>query len=126
MYPENKLLSIVLGIITFIMIIAIIFMNYVINNNKKAITFFNVEDFSNIPYSNKDECKFEIKKNKLYLTIDGETIVDGSTFEFNASSGEIKNSKLNNDLYVRSVGRTNITLWYKYKVYVFDKDIIAN
>ena len=63
MYPENKLLSIVLGIITFIMIIAIIFMNYVINNNKKAITFFNVEDFSNIPYSNKDECKFEIKKN---------------------------------------------------------------
>lgn len=126
MYPENKLLSIVLGIITFIMIIAIIFMNYVINNNKKAITFFNVEDFSNIPYSNKDECKFEIKKNKLYLTIDGETIVDGSTFEFNASTGEIKNSKLNNDLYVRSVGRTNITLWYKYKVYVFDKDIIAN
>ena len=66
------------------------------------------------------------KKNKLYLTIDGETIVDGSTFEFNASTGEIKNSKLNNDLYVRSVGRTNITLWYKYKVYVFDKDIIAN
>lgn len=126
MYPENKLLSIVLGIITFIMIIAIIFMNYVINNNKKAITFFNVEDFSNIPYSNKDECKFEIKKYKLYLTIDGETIVDGSTFEFNASTGEIKNSKLNNDLYVRSVGRTNITLWYKYKVYVFDKDIIAN
>ena len=126
MYPENKLLSIVLGIITFIMIIAIIFMNYVINNNKKAITFFNVEDFSNIPYSNKDECKFEIKKNKLYLIIDGETIVDGSTFEFNASTGEIKNSKLNNDLYVRSVGRTNITLWYKYKVYVFDKDIIAN
>ena len=126
MYPENKLLSIVLGIITFIMIIAIIFMNYVINNNKKAITFFNVEDFSNIPYSNKDECKFEIKKNKLYLTIDGETIVDGSTFEFNASTGEIKNSNLNNDLYVRSVGRTNITLWYKYKVYVFDKDIIAN
>ena len=126
MYPENKLLSIVLGIITFIMIIAIIFMNYVINNNKKAITFFNVEDFSNIPYSNKDECKFEIKKNKLYLTIDGETIVDGSTFEFNASTGEIKNNKLNNDLYVRSVGRTNITLWYKYKVYVFEKDIIAN
>lgn len=126
MYPENKLLSIVLGIITFIMIIAIIFMNYVINNNKKAITFFNVEDFSNIPYSNKDECKFEIKKNKLYLTIDGETIVDGSTFDFNASTGEIKNNKLNNDLYVRSVGRTNITLWYKYKVYVFDKDIIAN
>ena len=126
MYSENKLLSIVLGVITFIMIIAIIFMNYVINNNKKAITFFNVEDFSNIPYSNKDECKFEIKKNKLYLTIDGETIVDGSTFEFNASTGEIKNSNLNNDLYVRSVGRTNITLWYKYKVYVFDKDIIAN
>ena len=100
MYPENKLLSIVLGIITFIMIIAIIFMNYVINNNKKAITFFNVEDFSNIPYSNKDECKFEIKKNKLYLTIDGETIVDGSTFEFNASTGEISNTSISSPISV--------------------------
>ena len=126
MYPENKLLSIVLGIITFIMIITIIFMNYVINNNKKAITYFNIEEFSNIPYSNKDDCKFEIKNNKLYLTIDGEEVLNGSTIEFNATTGEIKNSKLNNDLYMRSVGRTNITIWYKYKVYVLDKDIIAN
>ena len=126
MYPENKLLSIVLGIVTFLMLIAIIFMSYVINNNKKAITYFNIEEFSNIPYSNKEECKFEIKNNKLYLTIDGETIANGSTIEFNATTGEIKNDSLNNELYVRSVGRTNITVWYKYKVYVFDKDTIAN
>lgn len=126
MYPENKLLSAVLGVIIFLMLIAIIFMNYVINNNKKAITFFKVEEFSNIAYSNKDNCKFEIKKDKIYLTIDNETILDGDSFELDATSGEIKTSKLDKDLYVRSVGRTNITLWYKYKVYVFDKDTIAN
>jgi hypothetical protein len=126
MYPENKLLSAVLGVIIFLMLIAIIFMNYVINNNKKAITFFKVEEFSNISYSNKDNCKFEIKKDKIYLTINNETILDGDSFELDSTSGEIKTSKLDKDLYVRSVGRTNITLWYKYKVYVFDKDTIAN
>ncbi len=126
MYQENKLLSIILAIVIFIMLIAIVFMNYVINNNKKAITFFNLDEFKNVSYSNNNGDKFEIKDNKLYLTVDGEVTADGIKYGFDATTGEIKYNGNENQLFVKSVGRTNITLWYKYKIYVLDKDTIAN
>ena len=126
MYQENKLLSIVLTVVIFLMIIAIVFMNYVINNNKKAITFFNVDDFSNISYVNKNGDRFKIENNKLYLSLDNDEIANGIKYGFDASTGEIKYNGNENQLYVKSVGRTNITLWYKYKIFVLEKETIAN
>ena len=125
MYPENKLLSCIIGFIIFVMIVVIIWMNYVINNNKKAVTFFNLDEIKEISYSNNTD-KFKIEKDKLYLTIDNETILDGIKYEFDATTGSFKYKDSNDDLYLRSIGRTNVTLWYKYKIYVFEKDVIAN
>ena len=125
MYPENKLLSCILGFIIFVIIVVIIWMNYTINNNKKAITFFNLDEIKDISYSNSTD-KFKIDKNKLYLTINDETVLDGVKYEFDATTGEFKYDKTEKELYLRSIGRSNITIWYKYKIYVFEKDVIAN
>lgn len=126
MYQENKLLSIALSIVILLLIIGIVFMNYVINNNKKAITFFNIEDFKNVSYSNNNGDKFEIKDNKLYITFDGDNVGEGIKYRFDDKTGEIQYNGNEHQLYVKSVGRTNITLWYKYKIFVLDKDIVAN
>ena len=125
MYPENKLLSCILGFIIFVMLVVIIWMNYVINNNKKAVTFFNLDEIKETAYSNSHD-KFKIEKDKLYLTLDDETIADGIKFEFDPTTGAFKYNDSNDDLYLRSVGKSNITLWYKYKIYVFEKDFIEN
>lgn len=125
MYPENKLLSCVLGFIIFVMIAVIIWMNYTINNNKRAITFFNIEDIKDVSYSNSTD-KFKVDKDRLYLTLNNETIVDGVKYEFDPTTGEFKYNNTEKELYLRSVGRTNITIWYKYKIYVLEKDVIAN
>jgi len=125
MYPENKLLSCILGFIIFVLIVIIIWMNYTINNNKKAITFFNIEEIKDKSYSNSTD-KFKIEDNKLYITLDNEKLVDGNKFEFDATTGEFKFNNQDIKLYLRSIGKTNITLWYKYKIYVLEKDIIEN
>ena len=125
MYPENKLLSCILGFIIFVMLVVIIWMNYVINNNKKAVTFFNLDEIKETAYSNSHD-KFKIENNKLYLTLDDETIADGIKFEFDPTTGAFKYNDSNDDLYLRSVGKSNITLWYKYKIHVFEKDFIEN
>ena len=126
MYQENKLLSVALSIVILLLIIGIVFMNYVINNNKKAITFFNIEDFKNVSYSNNNGDKFEIKDNKLYITFDGDNVGEGIKYRFDDKTGEIQYNGNEHQLYVKSVGRTNITLSYKYKIFVLDKDKVAN
>ena len=67
-----------------------------------------------------------IQFKSKYSIDDNEIIGIINKYRFDDKTGEIQYNGNEHQLYVKSVGRTNITLWYKYKIFVLDKDIVAN
>lgn len=118
----NKKFNLLMILLSFIFIFVTIYMIVLINKNEKSQIFFRKNEFINTEYSNEDN-KFYAKKNNLTFVIDGNTIYNEREYELDEKTGELIIEEDNHILYLRSVTKDKIILWYNKREIHLDKEI---
>lgn len=118
----NKKFNLLMILLSFIFIFVTIYMIALINKNEKSQIFFRKNEFINTEYSNEDN-KFYATKNNLTFVIDGNTIYNEREYELDEKTGELIIEEDNHILYLRSVTKDKIILWYNKREIHLDKEI---
>lgn len=126
MIDTNKKFNVILIIICAIMICAIFYMIFLINRRESMRNYFDIKDVRGYNwYSKSPEISFNIDGNRATLIIEGEEILTDDRIKLNSETGELViNGKADKSLYIRSIGESNIVLWYEKAEYRLDKEVI--
>ena len=118
----NKKFNLLIILLSFIFIFVTIYMLVLINKNEKSQIFFQVKEFVNTKYSN-DESQFYATENNLTLVIDGNTIYSEREYELDEKTGELIIENDEHVLYLRSITKDKIILWYNKREIHLDRVI---
>lgn len=122
---DNKKLNIILGIVSIVVIIICIYLGSIINNNEKARIYFHMEDIEKVNWiDTREDISFKIENNKLYFKIGEEVIVDNKRVDLNTKDGNITYDGVSGKIYLRSVNKENIVIWYEKKDYHLSREVI--
>ncbi len=122
---DNKKLNIILGIVSVVAIIISIYLGTIINNNEKARIYFHMEDVADVNWIDKrEDIAFKISDNKLYFKIGDDVIVNNKKIDLNTQDGSITYDGISNKLYLRSVSKENLVIWYDKYEYRLSREVI--
>lgn len=122
---DNKKLNIILGIVSIVVIIISIYLGSIINNNEKARIYFRMEDIENVNWiDTRENISFKVEDNKLYFKIGEDVIVDNKNVDLNTKDGNITYDGVSSKIYLRSVNKENIVIWYEKKDYHLSREVI--
>ncbi|MDE6141691.1 MAG: hypothetical protein K2G03_03715 [Bacilli bacterium] len=122
---DNRKLNVILGIVSVVAIIVSLYLGSIINNNEKARIYFHMEDIENINWiDSREDISFKINDDKLYFKIGEEVIVDNKDIELNEKDGNIRYDGKDGKLYLRSVSKENIVVWYEKREYRLSREVI--
>lgn len=122
---DNRKLNVILCIVSVMAIIVSLYLGSIINNNEKSRIYFHMEDVEDVNWiDSRDDISFKISNNKLYFKIGEDTIVDNKNIELNPMDGNITYSGVSGKLYLRSVSKGNIVIWYEKKEYHLSREVI--
>ena len=122
---DNRKLNVILGIVSVVAIIVSLYLGSIINNNEKARIYFHMEDVKDVNWiDSRDDISFKISNNKLYFKIGEDIIVDNKNMELNTIDGNITYDGVSGKLYLRSVNKENIVIWYEKKEYRLSREVI--
>ena len=122
---DNRKLNVILGIVSVVAIIISLYLGSIINNNEKARIYFHMEDIENINWiDSREDISFKINDDKLYFKIGEEVIVDNKDIELNEKDGNIRYDGKDGKLYLRSVSKENIVVWYEKREYRLSREVI--
>jgi len=113
---DNMRLNVILGVLCLVFTIAIVYIISYRNNIESSNIYFKTEDISNKTFSNT-EASFTNNGSVFTFTVNGEQIFTNEKFSLNVNTGEIVKDKL----YLRSVTKEGIILWYNETEYKLDK-----
>lgn len=121
----NKKLNVILGIVSIIAIIISIYLGTMINNNEKARIYFHMEDIENVNWiDSRENISFKIENDKLYFKIGDDVIVDNKDADLNTRDGNITYGGISGRLYLRSVSKENLVIWYEKREYRLAREVI--
>lgn len=122
---DNKKLNVILGIVSVIAIIISLYLGSMINNNEKARIYFHMEDLEDVNWTDtRENISFKISDNKLYFKIGNDVISDNKSVELNTKDGNITYGGTSGKLYLRSVSKENIVVWYEKSEYRLSREVI--
>lgn len=122
---DNRKLNVILGIVSVVAIIVSLYLGSIINNNEKSRIYFHMEDVKDVNWiDSRDDISFKISNNKLYFKIGEDIIVDNKNMELNTMDGNITYDGISGKLYLRSVNKENIVIWYEKKEYRLSREVI--
>ena len=112
--------------ISVIMAAAICYMGFLIVRTENSRIYFNINEIKNINWYNKEKkIEFSTTGSKATLVIEGEYLMNDDSFSINEQTGEfIINGTNAGNLYLRSVGESNIVIWYEKAEYRLDREVI--
>lgn len=117
---DNKKLNIILGIVSIVVIIISIYLGSIINNNEKARIYFRMEDIENVNWiDTRENISFKVEDNKLYFKIGEDVIVDNKRVDLNTKDGNITYDGVSGKIYLRSVNKENIVIWYEKRITIY-------
>ncbi|MCX4364431.1 MAG: hypothetical protein OSJ70_01470 [Bacilli bacterium] len=121
----NKKLNVILGIVSVIAFIISIYLGTMINNNEKARIYFHMEDIENVNWiDSRENISFKIENDKLYFKIGDDVIVDNKDADLNTKDGNITYGGISGKLYLRSVSKENLVIWYEKREYRLAREVI--
>ncbi len=121
----NKKLNVILGIVSIIAIVISIYLGTMINNNEKARIYFHMEDIENVNWiDSRENISFKIENDKLYFKIGDDVIVDNKDAYLNTRDGNITYGGVSGKLYLRSVSKENLVIWYEKREYRLAREVI--
>lgn len=118
MINENTRLNIILGVICLVLTAVIIYIVNYRNNIESINVYFDTNEIKDIVWRSP-KMTFNTDGNTFTLVYDNNTIFDNEPFNLDNHTGEIVKDRL----YIRSVGKSNILLWYDEAEYKLDKNI---
>lgn len=122
---DNKKLNIILGIVSIVVIIISIYLGSIINNNERARIYFRMEEIENVNWiDTRENISFKVENNKLYFKIGEDVIVDNKRVDLNTKDGNITYDGVSGKIYLRSVNKENIVIWYEKKDYHLSREVI--
>lgn len=126
MIDTNRKFNTIFITISVIMILAICYMAFLIVRTENSRIYFDISEIENINWYNKDKkIEFSIDGTKATLIIGGEYLINEEDFTINEQTGEfIINGQNAGNLYLRSVGESNIVIWYEKAEYRLDREVI--
>lgn len=112
--------------ISVVMVAAICYMGFLIVRTENSRIYFNINEIKNINWYNKEKkIEFSTTGSKATLVIEGEYLMNDDSFSINEQTGEfIINGTNAGNLYLRSVGESNIVIWYEKAEYRLDREVI--
>lgn len=112
--------------ISVVMVAAICYMGFLIVRTENSRIYFNINEIKNINWYNREKkIEFSTTGSKATLVIEGEYLMNDDSFSINEQTGEfIINGTNAGNLYLRSVGESNIVIWYEKAEYRLDREVI--
>ena len=117
MVNNNTKFNIILGALCVVFSIVIIYILVYRANVESANVYFNQNDIKNITWKS-DDSSFETNGKTFKFVKNGETIYDNETFKLDKHTGMIIDGRL----YLRSVNKDSIVLWYDEAEYRLNKN----
>lgn len=122
---DNKKLNVILGIVCIVAIIISLYLGSMINNNEKARIYFQMEDIEDVNWiDTREDISFKISNDKLYFKIGEDVISDNKIVELNTKDGNITYDDISGKLYLRSVSKENVVIWYDKREYRLSREVI--
>lgn len=118
----NKMFNIIAIGIGIVLLVILFNVVYIYNRNEASKVYFNINDIKNINWIN-DDVSFKIEDDKLTFIKDDVEIVKNKSMIFNNRTGRIDVG--NKVIYLRSVSKDTIIIWYEKQEFNLDKEIIA-
>lgn len=119
---NNRKFNIVAGFIGIVLIVILINVLYIYRRNEASKVYFNINDIKNINWIN-DNVSFKIDDNKVSFSINDEKIINGKEMNFDNQTGKIDVG--NKIIYIRSVSKDTIIIWYEKQEFNLEKEFIA-
>ena len=116
MISDNKKLNIILGVISGILLIVIVFLISYRNNIESTNVYFNVSDIKNITWKS-DDAEFSTDGKTFTFKKNDEVIYNNQEFKLDTHTGMI----IQDVLYLRSTNDKSILIWYNEAEYKLDK-----
>lgn len=122
---DNKKLNVILGIVSVVAIIISLYLYSIINNNEKSRIYFHMEDIRDVNWINtRENISFKISDDKLYFKMGDDTIIDNKKMDLNVRDGSITYDGISGKLYLRSVSKENLVIWYEKREYRLSREVI--
>jgi hypothetical protein len=118
MISENGKLNIILGVICVVFIIVTIYIISYRHNLESVNVYFEINDIKNVTWKSNN-MEFTTDGKTFNLTVNNVPIYEKTSLDLDTHTGEI----IKDRLYLRSVGASNIVIWYEEAEYRLDKDI---
>lgn len=116
----NRKFNIIFVIISLCLLLIISVMSYMLIRNEVSRNYFDLKEIENYDWIN-NTVKFTYIDNKVTLIINDDKMYDEKEVTLNRQTGEIIKDKL----YVRSITKNNLVIWYEKEEYRLNKKIIA-
>lgn len=126
MIDTNRKFNAILITASVIMIAAICYMMFLIVRTENSRIYFNINEIKDINWFNKDKkIEFNTDGKTATLIIGGEYLMRDDKLVINEQTGEfIINGEDSGNVYLRSVGESNIVIWYEKAEYRLDREVI--
>lgn len=126
MIDTNRKFNAILITASVIMIAAICYMLFLIVRTENSRIYFNINEIKDINWFNKDKkIEFNTDGKTATLIIGGEYLMRDDKLVINEQTGEfIINGEDSGNVYLRSVGESNIVIWYEKAEYRLDREVI--
>lgn len=84
-----------------------------------------MEDIENVNWiDSRENISFKIENDKLYFKIGDDVIVDNKDADLNTKDGNITYGGISGKLYLRSVSKENLVIWYEKREYRLAREVI--
>ncbi|MCH5167079.1 MAG: hypothetical protein J1F35_04215 [Erysipelotrichales bacterium] len=121
---NNTKFNIIFGLIGIVLLVILINVFYIYRRNEKSKISFNITDINNANWIN-DDASLDLRNNRLIFIIDGETIINNKTYSVDNRTGKFVIDGDDTELYLRSVMKDSIIVWYKKQEFNLKKEVIA-
>ena len=121
---NNKKFNIIFGLIGVLLLIILINIFYLYRRNENSKISFNLNDITNNNWIN-DDTSFNITNNSITFIIDDEEIINNKGYSFDNRTGRFTINESSIEIYLRSVMKDSIIIWYEKQEFNLKKEVIA-
>ena len=121
---NNTKFNIIFGLIGVALLVILINVFYIYKRNEKSKISFNITDINNANWIN-DGASLNLKDGKLTFIIEDETIINNKKYDLDNRTGKFIITDDNTELYLRSVMKDSIIVWYEKSEFNLKKEVIA-
>ena len=121
---DNRKFNVIFGLIGIVLLIILINIFYIYRRNENSKISFDLTKIINNNWIN-DDTSFNLKNNTLTFRIDDEDILKSKKYNFNNRTGKFEIVGSDIQIYLRSIGRDSIIIWYDNQEFNLKKEVIA-